>query len=199
MPNCNFNGDHSHEPVGLGFPNIFRPKLGVKSSFLRELMSLGALVTFLDISSRHYLLHLLATGLVWVLRTLKTETDQPKLITSHSTSSTETCLMQPRQAFDMLQLLPKGASLKIKKRTSLSFCKAACWEFWKSLKTRASCSSISISSHQVRTVFSQNFWWFHNPSGTHQFLLRLWDVIALRFDAYPRRQARQARQAFNGL
>ena len=49
MPNCNFNGDNSHEPVGLGFPNIFRPKLGVKSSFLRELMSLGALVTFLDI------------------------------------------------------------------------------------------------------------------------------------------------------
>ena len=68
--------------------------------------SLGALVTLLDISSRHYLLHLLATGLVWVLRTLKTETDQPKLITSHSTSSTETCLMQPRQVFDMLQLLP---------------------------------------------------------------------------------------------
>ena len=106
MPNCNFDGDNSHEPVGLGFPNIFRPKLGVKSSFLRELMSLGALVTLLDISSRHYLLHLLATGLVWVLRTLKTETDQPKLITSHSTSSTETCLMQPRQVFDMLQLLP---------------------------------------------------------------------------------------------
>lgn len=38
MPNCNFNGDISHEPVGLGFPNIFRPKLGVKSSFLRELI-----------------------------------------------------------------------------------------------------------------------------------------------------------------